>query len=323
MIMPSVSIIIPVYNVKEYLSECLESVINQTYRNLEILLVDDGSTDGSSEICDAYAVKDNRIKVIHKTNGGLSDARNKGIELASSEYISFLDSDDVLSLDFFNIMVSYVINENADIVECDYFEFIDTIHHNNFDATVKIKTGMQALYDLYRVTSKNIIAWGKIYRKKLFDEIRYPVGKYHEDVFTTYKLFYFAEKVVHLNMPLYYYRKRKGSITSVFCKKRLDILEACYESNEFFLNHNIDSLIKDNWKMGIGYCFDLNLFDSEYKKDIYNHFKYFYRQYKKIQKPKYGFIFEFRTFIFNISPSFDCFLVRIYKKFFHFLSEAR
>ena len=120
---PLISIIIPVYNVEKYLSECIESVINQTYKNLEIILVNDGSTDSCPQICEEYAAKDNRIKVIHKKNGGLSDARNIGLKQATGALISFVDSDDLLSLDFCQRLLDALIESDADIVECDFVKF--------------------------------------------------------------------------------------------------------------------------------------------------------------------------------------------------------
>lgn len=312
--MSSVSVVIPVYNVEEYLKECLDSVVNQTYGDLEILLVDDGSTDGSSKICDSYAARDSRITVVHQANAGLSAARNKGIDLASSKYITFIDSDDVIALNFIELLMNKIESENADIAECDFLDFFSDLPSFDSDETFSLKTGMQSLHDLYDISARNVTAWGKIYKTELFSSVRYPVGKTHEDVFTTYKLFYFAKKVVQLKSRLYYYRKRSGSITASFNRKRLDILDAYCEINDFFVEHGVDDLIGKNWKAGIYNCFSLNLIKSEYKKEIYDKFKFFYGEYKKSSGSKGSMMFDIRSALFNISPDFDCFLVRVKNK---------
>lgn len=315
-VMSSVSVVIPVYNVEEYLIECLESVVNQTYRDLEIILIDDGSTDGSSKICDSYALKDSRVSVIHQVNSGLSAARNRGIDQASSEYITFIDSDDVIALNFVETLMNQIKSENADIAECDFSDFFSELPSVDSDEIFSVKTGMQALHDLYDVSARNVTAWGKIYKTDLFSNVRYPVGKTHEDVFTTYKLFYFAKKIVQLKSRLYFYRKRSGSITASFNKNRLDILDAYCEINDFFVEHGVNDLISKNWKAGIYNCFSLNLIKSEFKKEIYDKFRYFYERYKKSAGLHNGLMFNIRSFLFNVSPSFDCFLVKTKIKLF-------
>ena len=314
--MSLVSVVIPVYNVEEYLKECLDSVVNQTYGDLEILLVDDGSTDGSSKICDSYAARDSRITVVHQVNSGLSAARNRGIDLASSKYITFIDSDDVIALNFIELLMNKIESENADIAECDFLDFSSDVPSADLNDFSTLKTGMQSLHDLYDISARNVTAWGKIYKIELFSNVRYPVGKTHEDVFTTYKLFYFAKKIVQLKSRLYFYRKRSGSITASFNKKRLDILDAYCEINDFFVEHGVNDLISKNWKAGIYNCFSLNLIKSEFKKEIYDKFRYFYERYKKSAGLHNGLMFNIRSFLFNVSPSFDCFLVKTKIKLF-------
>ena len=239
------SIIIPIYNVEKYLTKCIESVINQTYKNLEIILVNDGSTDNSKDIINKYSLIDSRIKVINKKNGGLSDARNVGIEIAKGDYIAFLDSDDWIELNMYEKLYSYIKQENADIVQCSYQEvYNEEVNNQKIKEEIKLISGKDSLYNLYGENhGKTVVVWNKIYKRELFNDIRFPKGKYHEDEFTTYKLLYKANKIVDLNLPLVYYRQRDGSImNSKFNIKRLDALEAFNERLAFYKEKNLDEL---------------------------------------------------------------------------------
>lgn len=235
------SVIIPIYNVEKYLTKCIESVINQTYKNIEIILVNDGSTDNSKEIIDKYSSIDSRIKVINKKNGGLSDARNVGIELAKGEYITFLDSDDWIELNMYEKLYKYIKQENADIVQCSYQKVYDEeVNNQKNKEEVNIMSGEKSLYNL---GEKTVVVWNKIYKRELFNDIRFPKGKYHEDEFTIYKVLYKANKIVDLNLPLVYYRQREDSImNSKFNLKRLDALEAFNERLAFYKEKNLDEL---------------------------------------------------------------------------------
>ena len=240
-----ISVIIPIYNVEKYLKKCIESVINQTYKNLEIILVNDGSTDNSKNIIDKYSLIDNRIKIINKKNGGLSDARNAGIEIAKGEYITFLDSDDWIELDMYEKLYKYIKQENADIVQCSYQEvYNEEIYNQKIKAEIKIISGKDSLYNLYGEHNvKTVVVWNKLYKIELFNDIRFPKGKYHEDEFTTYKVLYKANKIVDCNLPLVYYRQRKGSImNSKFNIKRLDTLEAFNQRLFFYREKNLIEL---------------------------------------------------------------------------------
>ncbi|MDY3001340.1 MAG: glycosyltransferase [Romboutsia timonensis] len=239
------SIIIPIYNVEKYLTKCIESVINQTYKNLEIILVNDGSTDNSKDIINKYSLIDSRIKVINKKNGGLSDARNVGIEIAKGDYIAFLDSDDWVELNMYEKLYSYIKQENADIAQCSYQKvYNEEVNNQKIKEEIKLISGKDSLYNLSgKNAGKTVVVWNKIYKRELFNDIRFPKGKYHEDEFTTYKVLYKANKIVDLNLPLVYYRQRDGSITnSKFNIKRLDALEAFNERLAFYKEKNLDEL---------------------------------------------------------------------------------
>lgn len=209
-----ISLIIPVYNVKEYVSKCIESVISQTYKNLEIIIVDDGSTDGSGTICDYYKSIDKRIVVIHKENGGLSSARNSGLKIASGQYIGFIDSDDYIDSTMYEILINSLSNNKADIVCCDYFEFRD--NEELFDKIKRrdlIYSKEEAMSHLFDDVGYKCFAWNKLYRKELWDRASFREGKIFEDIEPTFLVFSMANKIVFVQEKLYYYRVRKSSIS--------------------------------------------------------------------------------------------------------------
>ncbi|MBF0716090.1 glycosyltransferase family 2 protein [Gemelliphila palaticanis] len=220
-----ISIIIPIYNVEKYLVECLESVKNQTYKNLEILLINDGSTDNSEQICRQFVEKDNRFKLFNKTNGGLSDARNFGIEKSTADLIYLLDSDDFIDKNCIKALYNQQIIHNADIVFSSYLEYIElnnTFGYYILDRDFKIEevepfeAVIRQSNHIYN-TADYILAQNKIYKKKLFNNINYPKGRIFEDEATTHKLFMNSNKIININANHYYYRIRNNSImTSSF-----------------------------------------------------------------------------------------------------------
>lgn len=237
-----ISVIVPIYKVEQYLEECVDSLIEQTYKNIEIILVDDGSPDNCGAICDRYAEQDDRIQVIHKKNGGLSDARNAGLDIASGEYVLFIDSDDYVSVDMVEELYGAIKKQNADISVC-YFQRVYVGNRKDkiteIDEPKECYSPKELLSQLYTTNNSPIafVAWNKVYKKTLFSEngIRYPEGKYHEDTFTTYQLLYYAMKIAVVRKPLYFYRIRNDSImTEGFSEKRLDNLEAMQQEMEFY-----------------------------------------------------------------------------------------
>lgn len=215
---PLVSVIVPIYNVEPYLRECVDSIVRQTYRNLEIILVDDGSPDNCGKIADSYAEQDERIKVIHKKNGGLSDARNVGIARSTGEYISLIDSDDYISEFFIEIMMKNALAFDADVVTTGQSEqFFDgseerpKLTESADDYKARSITVREALEDMsYQVIPNG--AQFRIYRRYIFDNIRYPKGYIFEDVATTYKTFIAAKKMCLVDSKIYAYRVRSNSI---------------------------------------------------------------------------------------------------------------
>lgn len=211
-----VSIIIPIYNVEKYINKCIQSIIDQTYSNLEIILVDDGSIDRCSKICDEYANKDKRIKVIHKQNGGLSSARNIGIDISSGEYILFIDADDYIHESTVEILIKKAISKNADIVHFN-FQYVDeegnkiNIKNKNLDDN-KILNSYETICE-YAKKSIIVMACTKLYKRELFDGLRFDEGYVYEDELIFPKIIYKSKINYMINDKLYYYVNRESSIT--------------------------------------------------------------------------------------------------------------
>ena len=235
-----ISVIVPIYKVEKYLNKCVDSLINQTYRNLEIILVDDGSPDNCPIICDDYANKDDRVKVIHKSNGGLSDARNAGMKVATGKYISFIDSDDYISLDFMETMLNTMILKEADIVECDIVKFYDHSKTIEINDNLNIRTfdAIEGMSSLILEKEFHQYVWNKLYKTEIIRNMFFNVGKTNEDDFWTYKIFGEARRVSKINKSMYYYFQRNDSIMGKnYNIKRLDELEAKLERQKYIENY--------------------------------------------------------------------------------------
>lgn len=270
-----VSVIIPVYKVEKYLKRCLESVVNQTYKNIEIILVNDGSPDKCGEICDAYARIDSRIKVIHKENGGLSSARNAALDIVSGEYIMFVDSDDWISEDSLEQLYEY-IDADYDIINFK-FSFVKENSKELVEMHNDIKDGYKC--DLITYIDKlfsgelNFFIWNKLYKKNLFDEVRFPEGRNYEDLATIYKLYFNAKSIIVTDYTLYYYwLGNSNSITSNSTVKNMtDYLlstKEIYEVNKNYLQINKrDFSNVDTWYKMMIIQLLINYTKSTYKDD--------------------------------------------------------
>lgn len=237
---PLISVIVPIYNVEKYLARCVDSIVNQTYKNLEIILVDDGSPDLCPQMCDDYAEKESRIKVVHKKNGGLSDARNAGMAVATGKYISFIDSDDYVSDDFFECLLDVMNKENSDIVECSVVKFYEDNRFDEFSDDLSVKTydTQDAMSALIAENPFHQHVWNKLYKIELVKDIPYAVGKLNEDEFWTYQVFGRANKVARLNKTMYYYFQRNSSIMGVgYNIRRLDALEGKANRQKYIENN--------------------------------------------------------------------------------------
>ena len=234
-----VSIIVPIYNVEEYLPRCIDSIINQTYKNIEIILVDDGSPDNCGKICDDYAKKDDRIKVVHKPNGGLSDARNTGVKNSSGDYLFFVDSDDTIELDTIDYLLNGIIKYNADIACCG----LSNIYLNGSVEKITVPKhpivyNREQALDVHMIPGYiETITCNKLFKKSLFNEIIWPVGLLYEDMRTTYKIINKCNTIVLLPDSKYNYYKRDNSIGgSAFSNKTLDLLNANNEATKYVIS---------------------------------------------------------------------------------------
>lgn len=238
-----ISVIVPVYNVEKYLERCLNSLINQTFKDFEIILIDDGSTDESPRICDEIALKYDFIIVLHQSNRGQAFARNRGIEKAKGDYIAFVDSDDFVHPDYLNLLYSAITQANADIAICDFKRFTQ-------ESEIKVeKEEIREIseYDNYTIfkTDNNFfdavdnfkkgVLWNKLYKKEQFSEIKFPEGEIHEDTATYYKFLYLSRKTVYINNALYfYYDNPVGTMGKPFTEKRLNEFFFFFEQAVFF-----------------------------------------------------------------------------------------
>lgn len=315
-----VTIIVPVYKVEEYLSRCVDSILSQTYTNLEILLINDGSPDNCGEICEEYAKLDNRIRVVHKKNGGLSDARNVGLELAKGDYITFLDSDDWIHSEYIKMLYEILSSTQSDISICNFVKTsVENVSVNNLNTEEVVYSNIEALEQMYGELNIQIItAWGKLFKKGLFDNIRFPVGRIHEDEFTTYKLIYKANKIVLTNAELLYYWQRNDSImgTGFNLKHKLDLIDAYTERAQFFQQVGLDDLCAETCKSLFIIYLEVNNKKNEFdNKALKNKFNTQFKGLKNIlkhtnQSNKFKIFYN----IYYLAPIPVAILYKFYKK---------
>ena len=240
--MAEVSIIVPVYQVEKYIRQCVDSILAQTFTDFELILVDDGSRDKSGKICDEYAGLDERVKVIHKENGGLSDARNTGMDRAVGHYYMFVDSDDYISPTMVECLYKSILSEDADIVACNYLYFFENDRKKEFSTNIKseVLTGKEIFYNRKNERNYGVwtVAWNKLYKRVTFRNARFRLGKYHEDEFWANDIYQMDIKVVMISECLYYYRQRDNSIMGKKnIKKNFDIIEAFQERIHIYLKN--------------------------------------------------------------------------------------
>lgn len=266
---PLITIIVPVYNIEKYIVKCIESILKQTINDIEVILVDDESTDNSGKICDRYALIDKRVKVIHQSNKGLSGARNSGIDIARGKYIGFVDGDDYIYPDMFEALVKLLEHNNVDCACCgyDYFDenknAIEKIHRNN---KLYFMNNKDAIERMFFTKYYQCYAWNKLWKREMFNKIRYPEGKVFEDICTTYELFKECNNIVFMQSSKYIYRIRSGSITNQKASiKDLQLIEA--------INYVIED-IKCNYQHQykrtlVGYIgYYMNFINKIYGEDI-------------------------------------------------------
>lgn len=228
--MDLISIIVPVYGVEEYLDRCIKSLVNQKNVNIEIILVDDGAIDRSPQICDAWAKRDDRIKVIHKQNGGLSDARNTGIKIANGRYIAFVDSDDWIEQNLYRTLLDAINKTKSDIACCKIARVqanASNFRTEKLSGNYEIYSTNEAMYELIMDRKIQQVVWNKLYKREALENIWFEVGKYNEDEFWSYQVIGQARQVVVVDYVGYYYLQRSSSIMgSRYSARRLDAVEA-------------------------------------------------------------------------------------------------
>lgn len=275
-----VSVVVPVYNVEKYLKKCVESIVNQSYKNIEVIIINDGSTDSSPKICQELERKYSNIKVINQKNKGLSSARNKGIEVAKGDYITFLDSDDYYDLDTIESFYNSAIEADADMVCCGTY-------YENESGKYSLKECLNGKkeYDNLSAFKSMLLSDGidpsacnKFYRKKLFDHIKFPVGEYYEDLAIMYKIIFESNKIIHIGKPKYHYVIRKGSITHRnFELKHLTIIDRWIEICNFCKSKD-----NDLYNMSLARYY-LSLVDIAMMINNSTEYKTYDTNYKKIK----------------------------------------
>lgn len=283
-----VSIVVPVYNVEKYLKKSIESILNQTYKNIEILLVDDGSTDSSGKICDSFSKVDPRIRVFHKANGGLSDARNFGIEQMRGQYVAFIDSDDYISNDFVWKLYSSIKNNDSEVSICS-FSLVDEkgekIKDELLDSGEVCLPGKQILEKVLTADGyRYVVAWNKLYRSTLFEKFQFKIGKLYEDEFLNYPLFWECQKVSIVEEPLYLYVQREGSIVqSNMTLEKIKMKDEMHTSRIEFYSDKGHSFLHE--KACQQYCNWIVTTTTNHRNILNPTFaKYLQRQFRKFAK---------------------------------------
>ena len=317
---PLISVIIPVYNVEKYLRRCLDSVIAQTYQKLEIICVDDGSIDDSGKICDQYAVRDARIKVIHQENQGLSAARNRGLDAAEGEYIAFVDSDDYILEDMYKKMLDKLLNYNVDLCVCQWqYEFSDgrqVVKRKNIDPTIYgRKASLEFARFLYMGNYENgvvVAAWNKLYRRVLLDKIRFE-GRIHEDEAFCGRIMAKNISVYVMEEQFYVYAQNGDSLTNKpFSANKFFFLDTLAERRELFKS---DAFIRQETEqlycnMYIEYCLRARK-DGVAVSHPERYRQIFQKMFSSLRREgKAGIKFRLRMMLFSFSPSLYRFITK-------------
>lgn len=281
-----ISVVIPVYNVEQYLEKCVRSVLAQTYKNLEIILVDDGAKDNSGKMCDDLALLDERIKVIHKENGGLSDARNHGMKIATGDYIGFVDSDDYIAEDMFETLYNLIEENNADISIVSFYEmYKNRLIGVRDSGNLEVMTKQEAMKELLIDTKIQSYAWNKLFKKELFNNLEFPTGKNFEDIATTLLLFERSEKIALLEKPKYYYLRRDDSIVGVRNSKTYtDYLEVIYDKYMYLKDKYPAIEVYNAYNYIINMIWVYTIIVTFGLEDVYKEFEKQYDLFEKLLK---------------------------------------
>jgi len=284
---PKISVIVPVYNAEPFLDRCVKSIAGQTHKNLEIILVNDGSSDRSPQICDEWQKKDDRVIVIHKTNSGQSDAQNAGFDKATGDYISIIDNDDFITDDFLETLYNICVKHECDIAQCDFVKvYNDDIVPCVQEDNIQIFSNVQMLHNIYNeLYIPTTVMWNKLYKKHLFENIRCPSGKSHCDEATSYKLIYSANKIAVSSKQIYMYRQSVSSaMGSKYGRKRLDVFDAFEERIRFFDERGLDELREKTLVIYSYYLIDAYNKSKKYIPDSQDILKELMGKYRRAYK---------------------------------------
>lgn len=318
-----ISVIIPIYKVEKWVRQCVDSVLMQTYENLEIILVDDGSPDKCPAICDMYAANDSRIKVVHKPNGGLSSARNVGLDVATGEYIVFVDSDDYIHPQMIENMYEIMEENQADIVICD----LKRVNEDGLDLSDHfIDVGLTGIFNKDEIFERMygpaviycVVSWNKLYHKNLWLNYRYPDGKIHEDEFAIHHILDKCEKIVCTDKCYYYYRQREGTImTEKSVEWYLDALEAFLERQTYFMKNKMANyIVLQDRRCFCMLCETCRNYPQSRKLERYSFYRTKYYQLHRIllQKGRYPFLWRMQIALYRCFPIIIIVIGNCYRK---------
>ncbi len=314
---PKISIIVPVFNVERFIHDCIDSILTQSYKDFELILVNDGSTDRSGDICDEYSNKDGRIVVIHKENGGQSSARNKGIEIAKGKYIGFIDSDDWVHSDMYKILYDKAIEKDADITACNILEYQKDSSKRLFcnDSTDYLYNRDAAMSEIYLNERLTFSPCNKLYKKNLFKGIRFKEGSILEDMDFAYRIMHQCNRIFYTGNVLYYYRYNdKSTLRKTFSKKRLDEFPVRKDMYTFYVENypsQANEVYVEWFLTGLMLYINIEKYYNNEKKQ----FKYLIKTDRKVLKSlifkkNYSKKKKILLFIGIISPNI---LVKIYR----------
>lgn len=315
-----ISVIVPIYNMEKYLKKCVDSILNQTYSNLEIILVDDGSTDSSTKICDEYIKVDSRIKVFHKENGGLSDAKNFGLSKANGKYVAFVDSDDWIETNMYEDMYYKLKETESNIVICGRFiDYEDGKREEWYNKNEITMNREQSLIYLNSFYNFDMSSCDKLYEKSLFDNIKFPYGKKCEDAYTTYLLFDKSDKITYIPKCFYHYFQRSGSISRNE-KINMDYIYAAEKQLEFFTKEysHLIYIAETNYVFSVKSIFQVSVerklhLTSEFnfkRKEIKKYYKSILNNKYITMKKKITYIlFAFFPILYKLLLKFKYFMV--------------
>jgi glycosyltransferase, family 2 len=282
-----ISVIVPVYNVEEYLDECLDSIKRQTYKNIEVILVNDGSTDKSQEICERYCQQDNRFHLINQENRGLSGARNRGIQESTAEFITFVDSDDIIKDDMLYQLIEKMDSEDIDIVECWYTHNQKELQQKSREniGNVFKGNGKETLVALCKDNIVRLNAWAKLYRREVIKDFPFPEGLFYEDVYEGIGILLHIRKLVKINYTGYFYRLRFGSIMNrEFSEKNLDLFTICAKVEQLYAEDtaSLEYIYRRLFDLVLMHIIDYRIHEGNPYKDKY----FFYlNRYASSSKP--------------------------------------